>query len=63
MLPVLLPVPEDRTRLAIKNASFRREMDVPEMIAGGADAVLFGGEIVGLLLIFWTGGHWRCNSV
>jgi hypothetical protein len=52
MPPILLPRPKDRTGLDIKNAPVRREMDVPEMSAGGADAFLFGGGVVGLLLGF-----------
>lgn len=57
MPPVLLPGAEDRARLDIKNAPVRREMDVPEMLAGGTDAFLFGGGVVGLLFV--RAGHRR----
>jgi hypothetical protein len=56
MLPVLFARPKDRARLDIKNAPVRREMDVPEMIAGGADAFLFGRGVFGTLLLR-AGGH------
>jgi hypothetical protein len=53
MLPVLFPRPEYLARLDIKNAPVRREMDVPEMPAGGADSLLFGRRVVGLLLVLF----------